>query len=61
MVITFLKHQIIAFNRSRNRAGNIAAKAFMGFMFFYILVFAIWIGLILDKLIPEIFPDKRYS
>lgn len=58
MLRTFLKHQIIAFSRSRNRAGNIAAQIFLGFLIFYFLVMAVGAGYYMEKIIPKIFPDR---
>ena len=58
MLGTFLKHQFIAFSRSRNRAGNIAAQIFLGFLVFYILVMAIAAGFYMEMIIPEIFPGR---
>lgn len=58
MLRTFLKHQFIAFSRSRNLAGNIVAQAFIGIMTLYFLVLAIGLGFYMENIIPEAYPDR---
>ncbi|HMI02772.1 MAG TPA: DUF5687 family protein [Pedobacter sp.] len=58
MLSTFLNHQWKAFRRSRNKGGTIAAQIFMGFMVLYLLAIALFLGFMLQEIIPKVFPGK---
>ena len=59
MLSTFLNHQWKEFWRSRNKAGSIAAQAFMGFFILYFLAAAILVGFGMEFFIGKIFPGKN--
>jgi hypothetical protein len=58
MLSTFLNHQWKAFWRSKNKGGTIAAQIFMGFMVLYLLSIALFLGFMLQEIIPRVFPEK---
>lgn len=57
MLGTFLKHQRLAFWRSRNRGGSIAVQILMGFFMLYFLIVALGIGFGMSYFLPEIFKE----
>lgn len=58
MLLTFLDHQWKAFWRSKNKGGTIAAQVFMGIMVLYLLGIALFLGFMLERIIPELLPGK---
>lgn len=58
MFSTFLRHQWIAFWRSRNKGGTIAAQVLMGFLVLYLIGVCIFTGILLDDLMEKFMPAK---
>ena len=59
MLSIFFRHQWISFWRSRGKGGHIAVQIVMGIMVAYLVACAIGIGLLMDVLIPQVFPEKE--
>lgn len=58
MLPIFLKHQWMAFWRSKGKTGTIAAQLIMGFVVLYIIVVSIIVGYSMEAIIAQLLPGK---
>lgn len=58
MIVTLLQHQWKAFWRSRNTGKSVAIQIFVGFLFLYFLMVALFVGFWLNKILLEIYPNQ---
>src|SRR6478609_516914 len=58
MFSDFFNHELKSFWRSKNTGKTVAVKVVMGILIFIMFLYVLALGIFLDKLLAEIFPNE---